>query len=203
VARLLALASADDTPDSVRDQALRRVGELPRKQVIDALYAMFAHENWKVRWVAAELVLKMSETAHLSEFMSKLGSVRQMAITEPIRYGKLIAALPGAPPARELIGAYAAAGQAVPVRLTALGYYLEHGTQAELAALERQASDTARVPECAKDAQGCEWRCEISSDGQQLVKPVQTLGDFMQYCVKPAIMERAAADAAAQKTAKN
>ncbi len=203
VARLLALASADDTPDSVRDQALRRVGELPRKQVVDALYAMFSHKNWKVRWVAAELVLKMSETAHLAEFMSKLGSVRQMAITEPIRYGKLIAALPGTPPARELVGAYAAVGQPVPVRLTALGYYLEHGTQADLAALERQASDTARVPECAKNAEGCEWRCEIASGGQQVVKPVQTLADFMLYCVKPAIMERAAADAAAQKTAKN
>ena len=89
------------------------------------------------------------------------------------------------------------------VRLTALGYYLEQGTRADLDSLERQASDTARVPECAKDAEGCEWRCEIASDGQQLVKVVQTLADFMQFCVKPAILERAAADAAALKTAKN
>jgi len=48
--RLLAIAGADDTPDSVRDQAFRRVGELPRKQVIDALYALFSQKNWKVRW---------------------------------------------------------------------------------------------------------------------------------------------------------
>jgi hypothetical protein len=203
VTRLLALVGADDTPDSVRDQALRRVGELPRKQVIDALYGLFSHKNWKVRWVAAELVLKMSEAAHLAEFMGKLGGVREMAITEPIRYGKLIAGLPGAPPVRAAIATYAAAGQPTAARLTALGYYLEQGTRAELPALEAMALDTTRVPECARNAEGCEWRCEIASDGQQVVKPVQTIGEFVQYCVKPAILERATADAAALKTAKN
>jgi hypothetical protein len=203
VARLLALAGADDTPDSVRDQALRRVGELPRKQVILPLYALFSSKNWKVRWVAAELVLKMSEASQLSEFMSALGAVREMAITEPIRYGKLIAGLPGSPLVRDAIGPYAAAGQPVPVRLTALGYYLDQGTGDQLATLERMASETTRVPGCAKDAEGCEWRCEIASDGQQVVKPVQTVGEFVQYCVKPAIVARATADAATAKTAKN
>jgi hypothetical protein len=203
ITRLLALVGADDTPDSVRDQALRRVGELPRKQVIDALYGLFAHKNWKVRWVAAELVLKMSEAAHLAEFMGKLGAVREMAITEPIRYGKLIAGLPGAPPVRGAIGGFAVAGQPTAARLTALGYYLEQGTRAELPALDAMALDNTRVPECAKNSEGCEWRCEIASGGQRVVKPVQTVGEFVQYCVKPAILDRATADAAALKTAKN
>jgi hypothetical protein len=203
VARLLALVSADDTPDSVRDQALRRVGELPREQVIEPLYRLFSHENWKVRWVAAELVLKMSEASQLGEFMSKLGAVRQMAITEPIRYGKLIAGLPGAPKVSDAIGPFAAPGQPPAARLTALGYYLDQGTRDQLATLEPMAQDSTRVPECAKDAEGCEWRCEIVSDGQQVVKPVQTVGEFVQYCVKPAILARATADAAAVKTAKN
>jgi hypothetical protein len=201
-ARLFALAGADDTPDSVRDQAFRRIGELPRKLVIDPLYSLFAQKNWKVRWVAAELVLKMSEVAQLGEFMGKLASVREMAITEPIRYGKLIAGLPGAPPVRQAIAPFTAAAQPVPVRLTALGYYLDQGTRADLAFLEPLAQDRARVPECAKGADGCEWRCEIASEGQQLVKAVQSVGDFVQYCVKPAISERDKADAAA-KTAKN
>jgi hypothetical protein len=203
VARLLALAGADDTPDSVRDQALRRVGELPRKQVIEPLYALFSSKNWKVRWVAAELVLKMSEASQLNEFMAQLGTVREMAITEPIRYGKLIAGLPGAPLVRDAIGAYAAAGQPAPVRLTALGYYLDQGTRDHLAALERMAMDTTRVPECAQNAEGCEWRCEIASDGQQVVKPVQTVGEFVQYCVKPAILARATVDTLSVTTAKN
>jgi hypothetical protein len=202
-ARLFALAGADDTPDAVRDQAFRRIGELPRKLVIDSLYALFPQKNWKVRWVAAELVLKMSEVAHLGEFMGKLGAVREMAITEPIRYGKLIAALPGAPPVRQAVAPFTAATQPAPVRLTALGYYLDQGASADLVALEPQAQDKTRVPECARGADGCEWRCEIASDGQQLVKVVQTVGDFVQYCVKPAISERVKPDAAALQTAKN
>jgi hypothetical protein len=197
VDRLLALASADDTQDSVRDQALRRVGELPRKQVVVALYGLFSQKNWKVRWVAAELILKMSEVSQLDEFMAKLGGVREMAITEPIRYGKLIAGLQGTPPVRDVIGKYAAQTQPVPVRLTALGYYLEQGTGDQLASLEAYAADTARVPDCAKDAEGCEWRCEITSEGAQVTKDVKTVGDFVQYCVKPAITARLVPEAPA------
>lgn len=203
VERLLALAAADETPDGVRDQAFRRVGELPRKQVIDTLYELFSHQNWKVRWVAAELVLKTSEVQHLPEFMQKLGKVRNMAITEPIRYGKLIGALQGSPPPRDVMGQYAAASQPTPVRLTALAYYLEHGTKAHVALVAPYASDRARVPECAKDADGCEWQCEIVADGQQLVKPVQTVGDFVEYCVQPAMLQRTAPVVAEDKTAKN
>jgi hypothetical protein len=203
VDRLLAIAGADDTPDSVRELALRRVGELPRKQVVDALYGLFANKNWKVRWVAAELVLKMSEVQQLDEFMGKLGAVREMAMTEPIRYGKLIAGLPGAPPVREVIGKYLLPTRPTPVRLTALAYYLDQGTRTELPPLEAYAADAARVPECAKGAEGCEWRCEVNSDGQQVIKPVQTVGDFVQYCVKPAITERLKPEASEAKSAKN
>ncbi len=192
IEQLLALAGADDTPDPVRDQALRRVGELPRKQVIDALYALFSHKNWKVRWVAAELVLKTSEVQHLAEFMSKLGSVRNMAITEPIRYGKLIAALPGAPPVAQVIAGYTAPQHPTPVRLTALGYYLDQGTKDQLPTVQAFAKDTGKVPECAKDSEGCEWRCEIAAGEEQEVKPVQTVGDFVQYCVEPAMTKRQA-----------
>lgn len=199
VDRLLRLAAADDTPDSVRDQALRRVGELPRKQIVDALYALFAHKNWKVRWVAAELVLKTSETQHLPEFMSKLGTVRNMAITEPMRYGKLIGALPGVPPARDAIAAYMAPHYPVPVRLSALGYYFENGVRDQLPLVEPHAKDTTRAPECVKDAEGCEWECEISAGGEQVVKPVQTVGDFVEYCVKPAMQQRSSLAAAEAK----
>jgi hypothetical protein len=145
----------------------------------------------------------MSEAAQLGEFMAKLGSVREMAITEPIRYGKLIAALPGSPPVRDAIAPFTAASQPAAVRLTALGYYLDQGTTAQLEPLAPLAQDKTRVPECAKGADGCEWRCEITSDGQQLVKTVQTVGEFVQFCVTPAVIDRDKADAAAAKTAKN
>jgi hypothetical protein len=203
VERLLALVRDDETPDTVRDQALRRVGELPRKQVIDALYELFSHKNWKVRWVAAELVLKTSEVQHLPDFMKKLEGVRNMAITEPLRYGTLIGMLPGSPSVREQIAPFAAAGKATPVRLTALGYYLDQGTADQIGLVQAYAADRARVPECAKDAEGCEWQCEILEAGQQLVKPVQTVGDFVEFCVKPAMQRRLAPGAVEAKTAKN
>jgi hypothetical protein len=199
---LLELASAEDTPDSVRDQALRRVGELPRKQVIGSLYGLFAQKNWKIRWVAAELVLKTSESQHLPEFMSKLGGVHNMAITEPLRYGKLIAGVQGTPPARDVIKAYLAPQYPAPVRLTALGFYLDQGTREQLPLVEPFASDSTHVPECVKDAEGCEWQCEIAAGGEQLVKPVKTIGDFVEYCVKPAMQARTTSESAAQ-TAKN
>ncbi|HVZ35857.1 MAG TPA: hypothetical protein VG963_25695 [Polyangiaceae bacterium] len=197
VSGLLQLAGADDTPDTVRDQALRRVAELPRQQIIGPLYALFANKNWKVRWVAAGIVLQHSEVQHLAEFMSKLGAIKSMGFAEPTSYGKLIASLPGTPAPGAVIAAYAATTQPVPVRLTALAYYLEQGTREQLALVEPYHADPTRVPECAKNIDGCEWSCEITVNGEQVVKPVQTVGDFVEYCVKPAMQQRASGEARA------
>ncbi len=59
------------------------------------LYGLFDNENWKVRWVAAELILRMSDTGQLPEFLDKIGKAPGMAITEPLRYGALIADMKG------------------------------------------------------------------------------------------------------------
>jgi hypothetical protein len=63
------------------------------------------------------------------------------------------------------------------------------------------AADRSRVPECAKDAEGCEWRCEIASEGEQVVKAVQTVGDFVEFCVKPAMAQRLTPTSPEAKTA--
>ncbi len=188
--RLLALASGDATPDSVRDLALRRIGELPRKQIIEPLYALFRKDNWKIRWVAAELALETSEAKHLAEFMKHLGSVRNMAITEPIRYGKLIGSLKGAQSYPALVNPYKERSQPAPVRLAAFGYYLEHGRANQLDEVEGFAKDGMRVPECAAGADQCEWNCEVVEGKDQVVKEIKTVGDFVEYCVKPAMAKR-------------
>jgi len=131
--------------------------------------------------------------------MSKLGAAKNMAITEPLRYGKLIAALPGLPPVRQAIVQYTAASQPLPVRLTALGFYLDQGTPAELPLVSALSADKTPVPECAKGAEGCEWQCEITVGTDQVVKAVQTVGDFVEYCVKPAMTQRSAAPSAEAK----
>jgi hypothetical protein len=78
--------------------------------VVDKLYELFRDPNWKVRWVAAELILKMSETPQLPEFFAKLGQADNMAITEPLKYGMLIANMKGTPPAADVAAKYAATG---------------------------------------------------------------------------------------------
>jgi hypothetical protein len=179
---ILSIASADDTPDVVRDIALRRVGDMPRELVIQRLYGLFKNPNWKVRWLAAELALKMSETKHLNEFMTHLGVAANMSLSEPLRYGKLIGGLKGEKSPASLVDAYARVDQKVPVRLTALGYYYAWGAERDVPKVEPYATDPTKVPACAKDAKDCEWKCAE--------KQVQTVGDYVTLCVKPALVGR-------------
>jgi hypothetical protein len=187
---VLAVAGAADTPDQVRDAALQRAGEFPRAVVIERLYALFASPAWKVRWVAAEMALKMSDTSQLPEFMEKIGKAEGMAITEPLRYGSLIAAMKGPTAPVTVISPYIGSSHPVPARLTALGYYYEKGTKSDVAKLSHLEGDHSKTPTCAKDADGCEWKCEVEGEGKRETKDIATVGEFFTYCVKPAMEKR-------------
>lgn len=189
-AAVLSVAGASDTPDSVRDIALQRAGEMPRPMVIDKLYELFKEPNWKVRWVAAELVLKMSETSQLPEFFAKLDKAENMAITEPLKYGLLIANMKGSPSPAAVVEKYAGSGRSVQNRLTALGYYYNVGTQADLAKISGYASDRTATPKCKADAKDCDWKCDVQTDKGPETKDVTTLGEFVEHCVKPAMEKR-------------
>jgi hypothetical protein len=187
---VLAVASASDTPDAVRDVALQRVGELPRPMVIEKLYDLFKDSNWKVRWVAAELVLKMSETPQLPEFFAKLGQADNMAITEPLKYGQIIANMKGSPKPVDVVEKYASSGHSIQDRLTALGYYYSVGTTADLPKIAGYASDRTATPKCKADAKDCDWKCDVQTEKGSETKEVTTLGEFVEYCVKPAMEKR-------------
>lgn len=187
---VLAVAGASDTPDSVRDVALQRVGELPRALVVEKLYDLFKDPNWKVRWVAAELVLKMSETPQLPEFFSKLAGAENMAITEPLKYGQLLANMKGTPTPAEVAEKYAGTGHAVQDRLAALGYYYSVGTSADLPKISGYTSDKTATPKCKADAKDCDWKCDVQTDKGSETKEVTTLGEFVENCVKPAMVKR-------------
>lgn len=190
---VLAIAGASDTPDSVRDQALQRAGELPRPLVIDKLYELFRDPNWKVRQVAAQLVLKMSETPQLPEFFDKLAKAENMAITEPLRYGALISTMKGSPSPAEVAEKYAAPGRPVQDRLAALGYYYNVGTAADVPKIAGYSSDRTATPKCKADAKDCDWKCEITTGKGSETKEVTTLGEFVEHCVKPAMEKNKAA----------
>jgi len=188
----LAIASGKDTPDVVRDIALLRVGEFPRKVVVSKLYELFEHDNWKVRWVAAELVLKMSEPQHIDEFMQRVGNTKHLAITEPLRYGALMGSMKGSPAPKQLIDKYVQPGHPVQARLSAFGYYFDKGTKEDLPAVEPYVADAAKVEGCKEGAQDCEWKCTVGEGEQQETKDITTVGEFVRYCVKPAMEKRKA-----------
>lgn len=180
VSRVLDIAGADTTPDSVRDLALRRVGELPRELVVTRLYGLFSHSNWKVRWLSAELILKMSDAKHVPEFMAEVGKVTSMSISEPLRYGMLLGELPGA--GEKDLANYLPPTNPPAVRVSALGYYYSLGFAGQLPTVERFAGDIQKVPACTKEAQDCEWKCAD--------KDIVTIGDYVTHCIKPAMQGR-------------
>jgi hypothetical protein len=196
VEKVLAIAGAEDTPDGVRDAALRRVGEMPRKLVVDRLYSLFDSKEWKIRWVAAELILKMSDSSQIDEFMARLGRVKNMSITEPLRYGSMIGDMKVAKVSPvEALDRYTDPKFTVGVRLSALGYYYEGGTSVDVPKVERYAADAMKVPDCLPAAKECEWKCTLDEGGKQTEKAVTTVGEFVSFCVKPALQKRAPAKA--------
>ena len=186
VTAMLDLAVHKDTPIPVRDVALRRVGEFPRNLTVKRLYGLFSSDTWQIRWVAAELVLRTSKMEHLPEFMRKIGRVKGMAITEPLRYGALIGKMKGEPAPSKVIDKYAGRGWAVESRLSALGYYYEYGTKNQLAKVNRYSADRTKVPSCLDDAEDCEWLCVHNKED----KEIATVGDFVKHCVVPAMEQR-------------
>lgn len=190
---MLALASANDTPDSVRDLALRRIGEMPRKNVINRLFGLFDHPNWKVRWVSAELVLKMSDSSQLPEFMTHLGEVKHLALAEPLRYGELLGEIKGPQKAEQFLPTYLDPRNKVPARLTALSWYFSNGTEKDVATLKQWGQDKSATPKCEPNAKDCEWKCESPTpDGKSESHEIGTVGDFVLFCVIPEIDRRTA-----------
>ena len=188
---VLGIAGDAATPDSLRDLSLQRVGEFPRAMVVDKLYELFKNDNWKVRWVAASLVLKMSDGSQIPEFMSKLGQAEGLAITEPLSYGGLLADVKGSPSPADLAAKYSASGNSVAARLTALSYYYSSGTPADLAKVQAFEKDNTAAPKCKADAKECEWKCTVQGANGEETKDIKTVGEFVEFCVKPAIEKRA------------
>lgn len=188
IQRILEIATAD-APDAVLDQAFRRVSEMPRELVAAKLYELFKVDKWKIRRAAATTILKMSTVAHVDEFMSKLPDARGFAMPEALTYGALLGDLKEGSPA-EALKKHFSAGPA-PVRASAIAYYFTFGTAADLGAVKPLESDSTRVPVCDADPD-CKWACEVQKEGSpdRELKDVKTVGEFVQYCVEPAMREK-------------
>jgi len=203
-AALLALIESDSSPDTLRDLALRRAGELPYDQIAPRLYGMFSHRRWRVRWVAASLALRMADAKHLPEFMNALGKVETLVMGEALSYGGLLPGVRGldARASAEAFGAAKQDGVENPpaVRLTALSYFYAAGTKADEPLLASLLDDKTKVPPCPSaegenadpDAAACSYVCTVTVAGQATEKEVGTIGQFVEYCLMPAIQTRPA-----------
>jgi hypothetical protein len=188
IKRVLAVAGSD-APDIVLDQAFRRLGELPREQVVDKLYDLFKTDKWKVRRAAAMTVLKMSTVKNVDEFMGKLpdgANAKGFALPESIAYGAGLGDLKEGKPL-DALRRYFTSGGATQ-RVTALGWYYSFGTSADVAQVQAYEGDTTKAPVCDTDGD-CKWTCDVAKegakDGAKDTKEIKTVGDFVKYCIEP------------------
>jgi hypothetical protein len=190
VDKVLALAGAEDTPDSVKDLAFQRVGEMPRDVVVGRLYPMFATKKWKSRWVAASTVLRMSSTDQLGEFMSKLptGPAPDFAISEPLTYGLLIEKLSvKGPKPRDAVMPYLREGSLAD-RLTALGYFYQNGSKSDLSVVAPFENEKTLLPK-VDDPDG-KWQCAKPDSKENELRDIKDVGEFVKFCVEPAMKAR-------------
>ncbi len=191
VKRLFDVASSD-APDGVLDQAFRRVGELPREKVVDKLYELFKSDKWRVRRAAAGTVLRMSTLKQLDEFISKLPDGKGFAMPEALTYGALFGDMKEGNP-REALAKHLSHGSGV-ARTTAIAYYFTFGSKADMGVMQPLEGDTTRAPTCDTDPD-CTWSCVVPKAGATKPedvenKNVETVGDFVRYCVEPAMAAR-------------
>jgi hypothetical protein len=192
VEKILAIASADDTPDGVRDLAFQRVGEMPRELVVAKLWPLFGSRKWKVRWVAATTVLKMSSTDQLPEFMSKLpaGPALGFAMTEPLSYGATIDKMTvHGPKPVDAVTPFLREGS-LAARLTALGYFYANGKTSDIPLVAAYEND--RTPAPRTDDPEAKWQCDVARpDGKENEsKDIKDVGEFVRFCVVPAMKAR-------------
>ena len=104
----------------------------------------------------------------------------------------ILTAQKGTPKPLEVVEKYAGGGHPVQVRLTALGYYYNVGTPADLPKIADYTGDKTATPKCKADAKDCDWKCDVQSDKGSETKEIKTLGEFVEFCVKPAMEKRGA-----------
>jgi hypothetical protein len=192
--RAFAIARDDSTPDSVRDVAFARLGEFNKDQILPKLYTLFEPKKWKVRWVAASLVLKTIGTKQVPDFMARMPKTpaQKMGMTEPLSYGQIIGKMEppaGEPKPRDAIMPYLQSRELGP-KLVALGYFYE-GKAADVPVVKPHEGDPTPLPKCEKEDE-CDWKCDVPKPGSQEKesKELKTVGEFVTFCLIPSMEKK-------------
>jgi hypothetical protein len=108
----------------------------------------------------------------------------------------------GTPKPEELIDRLTAPHYAAPIRLSAFGYYYWYGTPQQLNKLVPFEQDKMKTPKCKEGATGCEWRCTVGEGKQASDQEITNVGEFVRYCVEPAMAKRTKPDKTGEEGAK-
>ena len=209
----IAIAKSN-APDEVKHVALVRMGAYAPEQAVQAYYQLFGESNWKVRYDAAMQILgimqKLGDKSKttVKEFLGKLPTKaeQKMGLGEPSDYAKALSATPKEMNAKAIVTGDLNS-KSLGEELVALGWYLSVGTKEDLPTVEKFADDKDKVPQC-KDDDDCKWDqgCPVpkagGAAGEIDWKKIETIGDYVTYCVKVQIAERAKAPAAPAPTDK-
>lgn len=187
--KIFGIAKEETTPDSVRDVAFQRLGEYPKEAIVPKLYTLFDPKKWKVRWVAASMILKTMNTKQVGDFMEKMPKTDKvkMGMTEPLSYGQIMAKMEGDPKA--LIAQYLQS-KVIGQRVVALGSFYE-GKKADIGLVKPFENDTALLPntKCEKEDE-CDWKVDVPKAGnpkETEPKELKTVGDLVKYAIIPSM----------------
>lgn len=182
--QLFALAKNDKTPALVVDKVFRRLKDLPRQDVAERLYGFLESGDWKRRRLAAATLLTMSNVSHIDEFLEELDkrATKNFNQAEAFTYGAYLAGLKEGDPLAKL-EPHMKSGK-VPSRLSALSYWFDAGTKHDVDKVKPFAEDEQKIPECEEDAE-CAWTCTIQTGDKKEEKKIETVGDFVSYCLLP------------------
>jgi hypothetical protein len=193
--RLFSIAKEENTPDGVRDLAFARLGELPKDQILPRLYTLFEQpKKWKVRWVAASLILRSIGTKQVADFMAHLPKTNKVKIgmTEGLSYGGLIAKMEpaaGEPKTRDAIMPFLTETAPFGAKMAAIGYFYE-GKKADAALLQKFVDDKDPIAKCEKE-DDCQWACGVAKSpatpNDRDVKEIATVGELVKLCVIPSM----------------
>ncbi len=186
---IFAIARDENTPDSVRDVAFLRLGEYPKEAIVPKLYTLFDQKKWKVRWVAAGMILNNTTAKGVPEFMERMPKTdkAKMGMTEPLSYGQAIAKMADG---KGVIATYLQSKTIGP-KVVALGSFYE-GHKADIGQVQPFENDTALLPngKCEKEDE-CDWKVNVPKAGgkpdETEPKELKTVGDLVKFAIIPSM----------------
>lgn len=200
--------------DEVKHGAIVRINAYNPEQAVKAYYELFDFPNWKVRFDGAMSVLSLMEKVgdktktSPKDFLAHLPTkeTTKMGLAEFNSYGAEFAKLPKEMNAKAAVDEYLHSDK-LGAQLASLGWYTANGTPADIGMLTKLEGDKSPVPKC-KDEDECGWEkpgCPVPKAGKPDevdYKPVATVGDYVNFCVKPQIEARAKQPAAPKEEGK-